>query len=74
MEENRFNRFWAIVAFSQCMSCFDFANVNQMVVIIIIMEDFGFMHWEFNVVLVLWTNMQGDSKPAVTLYKTQKSN
>lgn len=78
MAENRFKRSSFILAFSQFISWFDFANVNhKCVVIIILMEEFGFilfMHWEINVVLVLQTNIRGDSNPAVILYKTLKSN
>lgn len=57
MAENWSNRSWFILAFSQFISWFDFANVNhKCVVVIILMEEFGFilfMHWEINVGLVL---------------------
>lgn len=77
MTENRLKKSWFIFTFFQFISSFDFANVNRKcVVIIILMEEFGFilfMHWEISVALVLQTDIWSDSVPAVILHKTLKS-
>lgn len=78
MAENRLSRAWFILAFSQFVSWFDFANMNHKCVVLIILvlrvwfhlihtlgDQFGFGFANY-----IW----GDSNPAVILYKTLKFN